>query len=510
MLGINLAPIKYYGSQFPFQNFMKMRGPWRQNWSKSGNDEFTLDENGDIIALHSGGIGARVIPPVPRPHGTWSCFYDGVAKILFTNDQKIITPNHIEFEVLEDTKIVHIRIKDIDPDNPPRNIRVFPPGVTEEGWNPKFLDFLKPFNPLRFMEWQETTNSKVSDWEDRRPEAHITQAMNIGEIAGASIGTMVSLCNATNKSPWFCIPHKATDDYVRKFAEQTFNELNSSLDVYLEYTNEAWAKVFDASHYMIAEAERIGGLGGKSEHHDGWRFYSKRALEIFAIWEEIFGDRLIKILGSHDQRSVVSTEILDYNDAYKSVDALAIAPYFGGQPTGDPIDWTLDQILQACRDPASKHGIPAKIKVISEQKAIAEQRGVSLYAYEGGQGLVGIELQKWDPVVNDLFDQVQSHPEMGVLYTEYLNAWKESSGDSLFCHFNSILQNSPYGRWGLIEHMDQGMTPKLNAVLDFIATSPLPEPEPEPEPVPLLSDRFEIAMAELTAVLTELIRRSEE
>ena len=37
---------------------------------------------------------------------------------------------------------------------------------------------------------------------------------------GVALEYMIALCNELEADPWFCIPHTATDEYVREFAKQ--------------------------------------------------------------------------------------------------------------------------------------------------------------------------------------------------------------------------------------------------------------------------------------------------
>jgi hypothetical protein len=44
---------------------------------------------------------------------------------------------------------------------------------------------------------------------------------------------------------WFCIPFKADDDYVRKYAEYLKTNLREDIKIYVEYSNEVWNGFFD-------------------------------------------------------------------------------------------------------------------------------------------------------------------------------------------------------------------------------------------------------------------------
>lgn len=49
---------------------------------------------------------------------------------------------------------------------------------------------------------------------------------------------MLDLANRLDADPWFCIPHLADDDFVRRFAELVKQRLEPERSVYVEYSNE--------------------------------------------------------------------------------------------------------------------------------------------------------------------------------------------------------------------------------------------------------------------------------
>ena len=128
---------------------------------------------------------------------------------------------------------------------------------------------------------------------------------------------------------------------------------------------------------------------------------------------------------------------------------------------------------QALLAKVSTEILPKRLKDIKENKAIADQHGLSLIAYEGGQHFVGIQGGENDSAINAKFDAINRHPEMKQLYTKYLQGWKNAGGE-MFAHFVSCSHWSKWGRWGALEYQNQprSKSPKFDALQQFIEKNP--------------------------------------
>ena len=146
---------------------------------------------------------------------------------------------------------------------------------------------------------------------------------------GVAIGLMTRLANDLQADPWFSMPHMANDDYVRQFAMAVRETLNPDRKIYLEYTNEAWNTIFTQNSYVRKKGAELGLPG--DHFQAGLRYDSSAAVEVFNIWTDVFAgnDRLVRIMSGQADNPWVSEQILEYQDAWRSTDALAIAPYFG-------------------------------------------------------------------------------------------------------------------------------------------------------------------------------------
>ncbi len=57
---------------------------------------------------------------------------------------------------------------------------------------------------------------------------------------GIAIEYAIDLANTLKTDAWFCMPHKASDEYIREFAKMVKERLDPSLKSYVEYSNEIW------------------------------------------------------------------------------------------------------------------------------------------------------------------------------------------------------------------------------------------------------------------------------
>jgi len=114
------------------------------------------------------------------------------------------------------------------------------------------------------------------------------------------------------------------------------------------------------------------------------------------------------------------------------------------------------------------------LELVRKQVAMAKKYGLPLVAYEGGTDFRarGGGLER-DQELNALFDAVSRDPGIGAVYTEALNGWHEAGGQ-LFVHYVNCMGYSRWGRWGLLEYLDQPLedAPKFDAVQRFIENHP--------------------------------------
>ncbi len=293
-------------------------------------------------------------------------------------------------------------------------------------------------------------------------------------LKGAPLEVMIALANTTGKDPWFTIPHAADDDYVRRFAQTVKSSLSPELKIYLEYSNEVWNPDYPQFDYAAKKGQSLGL--GDDLRSAAARYQAKRSVEIFRIWEGVFGAerkrRLVRVLSGQSGGADISEIALSFEDTRKHLDALATAPYFGYYLTEDDAaaaktsKMSLDELMRELETVA----LPKAKAEMREQAAIAKKYRLPLIAYEGGQHLVDFRPDdRHDAALDALYDAANRDPRMGRLYDRYLQDWVDSGG-GLFMQLLDCGPFSPHGRWGAKEYLAQprSKAPKFDALQRFM------------------------------------------
>ncbi|MBF2027200.1 MAG: hypothetical protein IGS48_10595 [Oscillatoriales cyanobacterium C42_A2020_001] len=492
-IGMNVGGIADWATQWPFVDLFKTSREWipqreGADWGKG--EPLQLTSEGWVASLAPGQY-AETVMMIDTPHypsGKYTLLYEGEGKITLRNAAIASeTPGKMVVDVKADGAGVFLQIRETNPSNPIRNIRFIMPGFEQtyktQPFHPLFLERLSKFQALRFMDWGGTNNSKVVNWADRTTLTSARQSNN-----GVALEHMIQLANTLKIDPWFTIPAKASDDYVRQFAKMVRDRLDPSLTIHIEYSNEIWNTIFEQFGYAL-EQGKARNLGAGDDYLGALRFYSERSVQVFKIVQEVFGSsadrRIVRVLAGQAGNPWTGEQILGWKDAYKQADAYAIAPYFDGADldgngTSDLNDpKAADKVLSMTPDQAIDNilqEIPNEIKqTLDKNYAIATTKfGLPLYAYEGGPHLTAYQFPE-DKVerITALFTEVNRHPRMREVYRQYLNQWKQSGG-GLFNQFVDVAKPSKWGFWGAMEYQNQDLkqAPKYQGLIDFIDANP--------------------------------------
>jgi hypothetical protein len=506
-LGTGLTGLSDWSAEWSFVDAFKASRAWISGTSSTWDDKrsFDLDGDGWIKSLKAGQIARTLLfwgLTGLYPKGKYVVLYEGKGTLEYwqaaTKDASASKAGRDVIDVDPQKGGIGINITALDASAPLRKIRVIMPGgacsddpfqwcqsgadcaagscklfeqtYAQQIFHPTFLARIKRYRVLRFMDWMDTNNSKVSKWSDRPrvDDARWT-------THGAPAEVMVELANRLQADPWFNIPHLADDTYVSQLAKLVQAKLSSKRKVYVEHSNEVWNSQFaQAGHAQ----QRGQALGLSTNAYQAQLYYhAKRSLELFKLWRAAFGAqqaRVVRVMGSQAASSWVSQQVLAYQGAAKETDALAIAPYIGGY-LGGPSEKAKVQAMSvtALLTEVETVALPKSLKWIKDQAAVASQYKVDLVAYEGGQHLVGTGGVENDATINKLFDAANQHQQMGVIYGKYLTGWKQAGG-KLFVHFVNCAQPSKWGRWGALEYLEQKRAdaPKFDALQTFIDKTP--------------------------------------
>lgn len=459
-LGINLGGYAYWTTGLPFTNFSTISDDWRGGllkWSTTPVNPIikktrtgypaVLDVNQSAMSLVCMGQGGKY--PIGQYILTWSGDADvriksGWSKIISSKPKEII------YEITSTSGSgLPIEVTRVNPADPVRDICL--KQTSTNMFRSEYLDDLKRYNLIRFMDWGSTNGHKNAIWANRvRPEdAHY------GTSLGVPYETMIALCNQIGKDCWICIPHMADDDYVQQLASLVKRDLNSNLKVYIEYSNEVWNWAFAQAKY----AETT--LRTKYNVSNYLTAYGKRAAEIFTLFNAICP--CVRVLGAQGANWGTWQYIAASG---VQADVIAIAPYFGLD-----IDTLYSKYLAG--SVTIDDSIFAALKTNIDKVLNLSQWltfGLPLIAYEGGQHLVARPGEQHNNVgfVTFLRD-INRDVRMGDCYRYYLDQWYAATNNSLMTLFNDVGPASKWGNWGLKEWYGDNDAPKFITVQEYNA-----------------------------------------
>ncbi len=507
-LGINSNEVMDDDASVPFVDVFRASVPFEEArpWLTKGKIKY--DTNGwPVYIPKNGQVGTRFINKLPVgtvPDGLYTVLYEGKGKLIYGNDAKLVHRS-IGKDIISITagKDKELRgtliIKETDPRDHIRNIRILMPGgicsnnpykrvysakSCSRGhylsfekhhntilFNPDYLNYMKDFKVIRFMNMAGITRNPISSWNKRNT---MTQQTWGGKptVRGAPLEVMVELANQIGADPWFCLPHKASNDYIHKFASYVRKHLRPGLKVYIEYTNEAWNTIFSQAHYMKDKGGELRLDPDRAKA--GYKYYSMRSVQMFNIWEKVFGgtQRIVRVMGSWTGYTRLSEMLLSYRDAYKKVDALAIAPYFYPKLETVRRARSVNDIFKALYDKKETYSIYGVTKLIAKHAQIAKTYSVDLIAYEGGQHLVDWKSRSIHKNPTKLLIAANKDWRMAKAYKDFFRGWKKAGG-TLFVNFSAPRTSQWFGSWGTKEYLNQPLSkaPKHRAILQFIRSN---------------------------------------
>jgi len=510
-IGINTNEVYEQDASVPFIDLFRVAAPFHEHIRCRKQDQpcltspqVTYDKQGWPKNLKGGKAGTFFIRNVNRkafPPGQYTVLYDGEGKIEYLHNA-VLDKRKPQADIIHLTQrsdnfmTAALQIVASNPDNPLRNIRILMPGgicsndplhhaneTTDCGtgrylpykeyyqtiiFNPDYLDFMKDFGLIRFMPMSGITRNPAKTWDERPKLDQASWGGNYGS-RGVPLEIMVELANRLNIDPWLNVPHAADDNYMYQFAIYVHDHLKPGLTPHIEYTNEAWNVNFIHNEYM--QKMGIQQQLDKDALMAGYKYYAKRAVEFFDIWEMVYGghDQFVRIISGWDTRPDISGIILAYQETYKKTDALAIAPYVGGNIRGFRAATSVDDIFTLLNDEKAYRSLPKVLEEVKKHAKLARNFGVSLISYEGGQGLVDWATRDYKQHPNPLFFAANRDPRMGELYLKLYAGWRDAGGD-LFTAFSAPRSCNAHGCWGLKEYIRQPLdeAPKLKATLEFI------------------------------------------
>ena len=166
-VGMNLAGIAYYSSEFPFADMMKSGMGWvsREDNGTWGRPFPALTADGYPAALAAGqhALNAVAWQGSQFAAGRYVVLWDGDGSISFPLSSVTVAEsaaNRIAVDVADTSGSLWVAIDRTSATNPVRNLRFLWPGTEPtyagQPFNPVFLAKTAPFSLLRFMDWGAT------------------------------------------------------------------------------------------------------------------------------------------------------------------------------------------------------------------------------------------------------------------------------------------------------------------------------------------------------------------
>lgn len=448
----------------------------------------SLDVNGYPLSINSAeGRAARTLVwealDGNYPTGTYTLLYDGEGTIelgmdavnaVFTDNGG--TDNRIVFEVNTPTiEGIMVDITSTNSSNHLHNIRIIRPDqagtdyVNTYGDEP-FIDLFyerhKYFQSVRFMDWMTTNWSVYSSWSERPTLQKSSWAIHEAG-PGVPVEVMVHVANRLQADPWFCMPHRADDNYMTQFATYVSNNLDSDLKVSIEYSNEVWNGLFssyDDFHGQHDYALDMGTANGITDYYERIGYWvGRRSGEMFDIFETAFGgnDRLVKVIPIQTGPDLATPHTLDYmhngTPLHQIGDVVAGAVYFGGEYDRDALNaFTTTELLNHMTTnmynfDTGPYWCLQTIDMLNN--ATYQASDLQFVAYEGGQHLANFAGSPSDNATTVLI-AANRHPQMGDIYNDFYDWWATINAGT-FMTFTSIGEPSMFGAWGLLENIEQ-------------------------------------------------------
>lgn len=538
-IGFGLAGISDYSPQQPFIDIMKSSRPWvghtSTEWGAWQHKEFLengyLDSNGWLKSMPPNIVAVETLFLTIMPaeatwvKGRYRLTYEGTGRIYVKSMLRDWegSDGEIWFETEPGGAQTSVAITQTDPAGTGdyiRNISIVKEehiAAFEAGeiFNPYWLTHMRDARLVRFMDWMATNNSTQSEWSDRPTPSDYTYSLR-----GVPLEVMVKLANQIGADPWFSMPHPATDEYMRCFAQGVHQLLRPDLKAHVEFSNEVWNWAFGQAEWA---EDRGMERWGQSDTYA--QFYAVRSLDMARIWDDVYGadadQRLVKIISSQTGWLGRETDILapplwreedpsQNTDLAGAFDAYAVTGYFGyglGDSKEPQVrDW-IAQSLKEAQDRSAAMGLSGAAQanfveqhrfdraieiaaqdlrdgsvtgekdgtladylenVLPYQINIARTHDLDLIMYEGGTHIVGIGHVVDDDEITAFFVALNYSEQMGELYRDLMEGWK-TAGGTVFNIYIDVAGPGAWGSWGALRHLND-TNPRWEAIAAFNET----------------------------------------
>ncbi|WP_242137399.1 hypothetical protein [Sphingomonas sp. TREG-RG-20F-R18-01] len=447
-VGMNLSGLSWYASRQTFTNLLQ-GGYWAINWAQVPSDKldalgYPKDWSQSYVRL----LGA--------PTGGWvnqtsiACSWKGSGTLTHSGSINQVKGDHtLTFDMPSwggAVKNTWFSLYGVSAADPFREFECHDAkNASGNEFSEEVIASSSKYAVLRFMDWNET-NSSPARTAANRPDPRTL------DNPGQALENQMRLAKLADADPWF--NHSWNDDatYMQWAAKQAHDTLPAGHKIYVELSNEVWNFQFWQAQDNLTQATTL--KINPNNGYGAWQNYSRRAIDMFKIWEAAFADRpkdLVRVLGTQSAYPEVTRQEMSYPGIADHVDAIAGAPYFSHDRQ---VPYS-DALLQA-----SVTDAVATLKTTCDI-ARASAPNIRCITYEGGQHELPTAL-----LSQDQFETLERSQFMGDMYSQYLKAI--SAQADLVMLFNDVGPISKYGAWGAQEYGGQVGAPKQVAVERFL------------------------------------------
>ncbi len=459
-VGVNVAGSTYYNTERVFANLAQSSGGWTDpnaGWAPMAAEKlnsYGYPSVAGVLALN-----------VPQP--VWAgkdvavtCTWLGSGTVRIDGDARVAgDKNGVSFNWKgksgTERPNILVYVTGANTADPFHSLDCREPGLATNGaFDRRYVDDMKPFGVLRFLDWSNTNGNPANvTWENRT-------TLDKSGSDGVALEYMIDLANATDSDPWFTVAYNADETYIRNMAKLVHDRLKPGRRAYFELSNEIWNFQFPVATQALNEglAEKLS----TDKYSNNLMRYAEKSIWMHKLLTAAFADnssRLVRVVSSQNDNSWTARTILAFRDIADWIDALATAPYFGhsffdGSNNGVTDLDKLFVSLEAER-------INTLVKA-GENKAAAASYGKRFIAYEGGQHIIA------NPGNAVTDEKMQRSPLMYDMYKRFLADWKTQIGDTMTL-YSATGTISQYGSWGMREYAGQPLaeTPKRRAAMEF-------------------------------------------
>ncbi|MGL1933078.1 MAG: hypothetical protein OCC45_15170 [Desulfotalea sp.] len=515
-IGVNLRETNYYSPNVPFNDIMKTASKMitydisrkDSSWDTGVLEQIPRDASGWPLQLPvvidgtPHGIRILVNNTVSGEH---VLLHEGTGEYAWRNLDGVKKDGRTYLNLNGEGGHIYLQISRSDADNHLRNMRLILEEYREKEeemplFRSLYLQGLRPFHCLRFMEWTKTNNSEQIHWQDRSRPEYYSQGLN----NGISLEYAIELANKLNVDAWFCVPHMASDNYIKKMAQLIRDTLQKDLTCYIEYSNEIWNWQFEQAHWVLNNGLAPRWPKGFKEETRSVEKYVEKGLarinknpedhpkkdafmmaRTFRIFSEVFEgqmERVVRVAGVQHAWIDNTERILEYLFETDGVGCDAVSPAgYVGFGEKDHLKWlqmdpetvTSEMVIQAART----HSKQNEWGWTEKTAQFAKKYNIDFLVYEGGQHIQPWQQQDWK--YNQAVWDAQITPSMYDLYKEnFIIHTSPQVNCKLFmayCYLGP--RESRYGSWGHLESLKQleagnilQNAPKYQGLLD--ANSP--------------------------------------